>query len=79
MNILWSIIFEEGTFLQEHIGQKIVDFDEELKDKRHLQQFFGMVNQIRENVPNLANHSKLLNRKLEKEIFKNLPKLELLI
>ena len=37
-----------------HIVQKIINSEEQIDTKKKLQSFLGLVNQVREYIPNLA-------------------------
>ena len=46
--------------MQTHIVQKIITIDENIDTKKKLQSFLGLVNQVREYIPKLAEHLKPL-------------------
>ena len=52
----------------QHIVQKIITSKEELDTKKKLQSFLGLVNQIREYIPKLAETLKPLQKKLKKDV-----------
>ena len=45
-------IDKSGVQMQQHIVQKIINAKEELDTKKKLQSFLGLVNQVREYIPN---------------------------
>ena len=54
--------------MQQHIVQKIINSKEELDTKKKLQSFLGLVNQVREYIPKLAETLKPLQKKLKKDV-----------
>ena len=54
--------------MQTHIVQKIINSNEQLDTKKKLQSFLGLVNQVREYIPKLAENLKPLQQKLKKDI-----------
>ena len=54
--------------MQQHIVQKIINSKEELDTKKKLQSFLGLVNQVREYIPKLAENLKSLQKKLRKDV-----------
>ena len=61
-------IDKSGVKMQQHIVQKIINSKEELDTKKKLQSFLGLVNQVREYIPKLAETLKPLQKKLKKDI-----------
>ena len=53
-------IDKSGVKMQQHIVQKIINSKEELDTKKKLQSFLGLVNQLREYTPKLAENLKPL-------------------
>jgi len=54
--------------MQTHIVQKIINLDENIDTKKKLQSFLGLVNQVREYIPKLAENLKPLQKKLKKDV-----------
>ena len=54
--------------MQTHIVQNIINSNEQLDTKKKLQSFLGLVNQVREYIPKLAENLKLLQQKLKKDV-----------
>jgi len=61
-------IDKSGVKMQQHIVQKIINSKKELDTKKKLQSFLGLVNQVREYIPKLAETLKPLQKKLKKDI-----------
>ena len=61
-------IDKNGIEMQTHIVQKIITIDENIDTKKKLQSFLGLVNQVREYIPKLAEHLKPLHKKLKKDV-----------
>ena len=61
-------IDKNGIKMQTHIVQKIINSNEQLDTKKKLQSFLGLVNQVREYIPKLAENLKPLQQKLKKDI-----------
>ena len=61
-------IDKNGIKMQTHIVQKIITIDENIDTKKKLQSFLGLVNQVREYIPKLAEHLKPLLKKLKKDV-----------
>ena len=61
-------IDKSGVKMQQHIVQKIINSKEELDTKKKLQSFLGLVNQVREYIPKLAETLKPLQKKLKKDV-----------
>ena len=61
-------IDKNGIKMQTHIVQKIITIDENIDTKKKLQSFLGLVNQVREYIPKLAEHLKPLYKKLKKDV-----------
>lgn len=61
-------IDKNGIKMQQYIVQKIINTDEILDTKKKLQSFLGLVNQVREYVPKLAEYLKPLQKKLKKDV-----------
>ena len=59
-------IDKNGIKMQTHIVQKIITITENIDTKKKLQSFLGLVNQVREYIPKLAEHLKPLHKKLKK-------------
>lgn len=57
-----------GIKMQTHICEKIIKNIEEINTRKELQAFLGILNQIREFIPNLAKILIPLNKKLKKDI-----------
>jgi len=49
-------IDKNGIKMQTHIVQKIINSNEQLDTKKKLQSFLGLVNQVREYIPKLAEN-----------------------
>ena len=49
-------IDKNGIKMQTHIVEKIITIDENIDTKKKLQSFLGLVNQVREYIPKLAEH-----------------------
>src|SRR6266536_1076751 len=54
INFLGHEIGEGKIYLQEHIAKKILEFPDNMSDKKVLQQFLGIVNYARNYIENLA-------------------------
>ena len=54
--------------MQTHIIQKIITLEKNIDTKKKLQLFLGLVNQVREYIPKLAEHLKPLHRILKKDV-----------
>jgi len=61
-------IDKNGIKMQTHIVQKIINLDENIDTKKKLQSFLGLVNQVREYIPKLAENLKPLQKKLKKDV-----------
>ncbi|AAF08289.1 polyprotein [Tobacco vein clearing virus] len=61
-------IDKNGIKMQTHIVQKIINLDENIDTKKKLQSFLGIVNQVREYIPKLAENLKPLQKKLKKDV-----------
>ena len=61
-------IDKNGIKMQNHIVQKIINSEEQIDTKKKLQSFLGLVNQVREYIPNLAENLKPLHKKLKKDV-----------
>nr|CAB42622.1 putative polyprotein (aspartic proteinase, reverse transcriptase, ribonuclease H) [Nicotiana tabacum] len=61
-------IDKNGIKMQTHVVQKIINLNETLDTKKKLQSFLGLVNQVREYIPKLAENLKPLQKKLKKDI-----------
>ena len=61
-------IDKNGIKMQTHIVQKIITIDENIDTKKKLQSFLGLVNQVIEYIPKLAEHLKPLHKKLKKDV-----------
>ena len=59
-------IDKSGVKMQQHIVQKIINSKEELDTKKKLQSFLGLVNQVREYIPKLAENLKPLQKNLKR-------------
>ena len=59
-------IDKNGIKMQTHIVQKIINLDENIDTKKKLQSFLGLVNQVREYIPKLAENLKPLQKKTKK-------------
>ena len=55
-------IDKNGIKMQNHIVQKIINSEEQIDTKKKLQSFLGLVNQVREYIPNLAENLKPLHK-----------------
>lgn len=51
--------------MQTHIVQKIINSNEQLDTKKKLQSFLGLVNQVREYIPKLAENLKPITTKIK--------------
>ena len=60
-------IDKNGIKMQTHIVQKIINSNEQLDTKKKLQSFLGLVNQVRECIPKLAENLKPLQQKIKKD------------
>uniref|UniRef100_A0A0V0HB35 Putative ovule protein n=1 Tax=Solanum chacoense TaxID=4108 RepID=A0A0V0HB35_SOLCH len=58
-------IDKNGIKMQTHIVQKIINSNEQLDTKKKLQSFLGLVNQVREYIPKLAENLKPLQSKIK--------------
>ena len=67
-------IDKNGIKMQQHIVQKIINTDEILDTKKKLQSFLGLVNQVREYIPKLAEYLRPLQKKLKKDVEYNYDK-----
>ena len=59
-------IDKSGVKMQQYIVPKIINSKEELDTKKKLQSFLGLVNQVREYIPKLAENLKSLQKKIKK-------------
>uniref|UniRef100_A0A453E316 Reverse transcriptase RNase H-like domain-containing protein n=1 Tax=Aegilops tauschii subsp. strangulata TaxID=200361 RepID=A0A453E316_AEGTS len=66
INFLGHEIGEGKIYLQEHIAKKILEFPDNMSDKKVLQQFLGIVNYARNYIDNLAKLAGPLCAKLRK-------------
>ncbi|XBH80057.1 hypothetical protein VPH35_105882 [Triticum aestivum] len=66
INFLGHEIGEGKIYLQEHIAKKILEFPDNMSDKKVLQQFLGIVNYARNYIDNLAKLAGPLYAKLRK-------------
>lgn len=58
---------ETGIILQEHIVEKVQKFPEDLKEKKQLQSFLGVVNFAGVFIKNLVKHRKVFSNLLKKD------------
>lgn len=58
----------EGVKVQEHIITKIIEFVEDINTRKELQQFMGIINRVREFIPNLSEILLPLQKLLKKDI-----------
>nr|AWA81915.1 replicase [Sweet potato vein clearing virus] len=61
-------IDKSGVKMQNHIVTKIIQCEEVLDTKKKLQSFLGLINQVREYVPNIAKELLFLQKKLKKDV-----------
>ena len=68
IDFLGHQIDKGGVKMQDHIAKKIISEYNEFNTRKDLQKILGIVNQIREYIPNLANYLVPLQKKLRKDI-----------
>ena len=61
IGFLGQYISPEGIELQEHISKKVLEFSE-IRNKKELQSFLGLVNQARSYIPNLSRLTAKISR-----------------
>ena len=61
IGFLGQYISSEGIELQEHISKKVLEFSE-IRNKKELQSFLGLVNQARSYIPNLSRLTAKISR-----------------